>query len=121
MTGGQWTRYHEPKFLRNERKVIEETLQQIMNNRNQEDLRQGIGPIQTGRFIPPTRHAEQWTVDSFWKMDRLTPVQPNTQDMPGQSTSSSSRSYNQLTPMDEGGIDSETDQDPIVLEVPATN
>ena len=31
MTGGKWEKYHEPKFLRNERKVFEEGLQQIVN------------------------------------------------------------------------------------------
>ena len=44
MTGGRWKRYHEPKFLRNERKVIEERLQQLTSNRQPEDLRQIIGP-----------------------------------------------------------------------------
>ena len=32
MTGGRWKHYHEPKFLRNESKVIEERLQQLTNN-----------------------------------------------------------------------------------------
>ena len=32
LTGGKWNKYHEPKFLRSERKVIEERFQQIMNN-----------------------------------------------------------------------------------------
>ena len=30
LTGGKWKRYHEPKFLRKARKVIEERLQQII-------------------------------------------------------------------------------------------
>ena len=44
MTGGKWKKYHEPKFLRNERRVIEERLQQIIQGREQGDLRQRIGP-----------------------------------------------------------------------------
>ena len=90
-----------------------------MNNRDKEDLRQRIGPIKTGNFVPPTTHVEQWTVDPFWELDQPTLVQSNTQDRPGPSTSSSSRSYNPPLPMEEGEINSETDQDPSVLKVPA--
>ena len=32
VTGGRWKHSHEPKFLRKERKVIEERLQQLINN-----------------------------------------------------------------------------------------
>ena len=74
LTGGKWKRYHQPKFLRNERKVTEERLQQIMKNHETADLRQRISPKQTGGFVPPTRHSEQWTVDPYWDMDRPTPV-----------------------------------------------
>ena len=65
-TGGRWKRYHEPKFLRNEKKVIEERLQQLTNNWPQEDLRQKIGPQNKGGFQLQTGHSEQWTVDPFW-------------------------------------------------------
>ena len=74
LTGGKWKKYHEPKFLRNERKVIEERLQQIMKEQQQGDLRQRIGPQHSGGFQPQTRRSEQWTVDPFWEMDRPTPV-----------------------------------------------
>ena len=50
MTGGKGKKYHEPKFLRNERGVIEERLQQIMRGREQGDLRQRIGPQHSGGF-----------------------------------------------------------------------
>ena len=109
---GRWKRYHEPKFLRNERKVIEERLQ-LTNNWPQEDLRQKIGPQNRGGFQPQTGHSEQWTVDPFWGMDRPTPVQQQQSDRPGPSSAP-------IT-MEEGEIDSETDQDPSVLEVPAKN
>ena len=33
MTGGKWKKYHQPKFLKNKRRVIEETLQQIIRGR----------------------------------------------------------------------------------------
>ena len=54
------------KFLRKERKVIEERLQQIIKGQAQGDLRQRIGPQHSGGFQPQTRRSEQWTVDPFW-------------------------------------------------------
>ena len=113
MTGGRWKRYHEPKFLHNERKVIEDRLRLLINNWPQEDLRQKIGPQNKGGFQPQTGHSEQWTVHPFWDMDRPTPVQQHPSDRPGPSFAP--------IPMEEDEIDSETDQDPSVLEVPATN
>ena len=74
MTGGRWKRYHELKFLRNERKVIEERLQLLINNWPQEDLRQKTGTQNKGGFQPQTGHSEQWTVDLFWDMNQPTPV-----------------------------------------------
>ena len=121
MTGGKWKKYHEPKFLRSERKVIEERLQQIIDGRQQPDLRQRIGPQQRGGFQPQTRRAEQWTMGPFWDLDRPTPAQPSQQKQPGTSSSSTRQERNTPIPMEEGEIDSETDQDPSVLEVPAIN
>ena len=62
MTGGKWKKNHEPKFPRSEKRVIEERLQQIINGRQQEDLRQRIGPQKSGGFQPQTGRAEQWTL-----------------------------------------------------------
>ena len=128
LTGGKWKKYHEPKFLRNERKVIEERLQQIMKEQHRGDLRQKIGPQQSSGFQPQTRRSEQWTVDPFWEMDRPTPVQQQQQhdqsqyDKPGPSsaTANTEHQFAQI-PMEEGEIESETDQDPSILEVPAWN
>ena len=69
LTGGKWKKYHEPKFLRHERKVIEERLQQLMQGREQGDLRQKIGAQQSGGFQLQTRLSEQWTIDPFWELD----------------------------------------------------
>ena len=102
--------------MRNERKVIEERLQQIINTREQGDLRQRIGPQHSGGFQPNSGRSEQWTVDPFWEMDRPTPV--NHADQPGPS---SQQELFAPMPMEEGQIESETDQDPSVLEVPAIN
>ena len=120
-TGGKWKKYHEPKFLRNGRKVIEERLQQIINNQNQGGLRQRIGPQQKGGFQPQTRRTEQWTVDPFWDIDRPTPAQLIQNDQPGTSCSNTGQGRIIPVPMEEGEIDSETDKDPSVLEVPAMN
>ena len=120
MTGGKWKKYHEPKFLRNERKVNEERLQQIINTREQGDLRQRIGPQQSGGFHPKSGRSEQWTADPFWGMDR--PISVNHADRPGPSTTlPSQQKLFAPMPMEEGEIESETDQDPSVLEVPAIN
>ena len=119
MTGGKWKKYHEPKFLRNERRVIEERLQQIIQGREQGDLRQRIGPQHSSGFQPQTRRSELWTVDPFWEMDRPTPAQY--QDLPGPSTATPGHELFAPMPMEEGEIESETDQDPSILEVPATN
>ena len=64
MTSGKWKKYNEPKFLRNERKVIAERSQQIINTREQGDLRQRIGPQHSGGFQPKSGRSEQWTVDT---------------------------------------------------------
>ena len=119
LTGGKWKKYHEAKFLRHERKVIEERLQQIMRGREQDDLRQIIGPQQSGGFRPQTRRSEQWTVDPFWKLDRKTPAQQQ-QNSTGPSATNIDQHFAPV-PTEEGEIDSESDQDPSVLEVPAWN
>ena len=106
--------------MRNERKVIEERLQQIINTREQGDLRQRIGPQHSGGFQPKSGRSERWTVDPFWEMDRPTPV--NHADRPGPSTTlPSQQELFAPMPMEEGEIESETDQDLSVLEVPAIN
>ena len=112
MTAGRWKRYLEPKFLRNERKVIIERLQQLTNNWSKEDLRQKSGTQHRGGFQPPSGNPEQWTVDPFWKMNRPTPVQSSQNYRPGPSSVSTSRNHEMPVPMKEGEINSETDQDP---------
>ena len=68
-----------------------------------------------------TVRAMDRTIDPFWGMDRPTPAQ-HQQNTPGPSSATTSTSQ-QFTPllMEEGEIDSETDQDPSILEVPAWN
>ena len=58
MTGGKWKKYHEPKFLRSERRIIEKRLQ-FIRGREQGDLRQQIGTQHGGGFQPQTGRSEQ--------------------------------------------------------------
>ena len=130
-------RNSETRYLPNDRRKVEEIPRsnvfsqrkesdrgdaaQIIDGRQQPDLRQRISPQQRGGFQPQTRRAEQSTVDLFWDLDRPTPAQPSQQEQPGTSSSSTRQERNTPIPMEEGEIDSETDQDPSVLEVPAIN
>ena len=98
-----------------------------MKEQHQGDLRQRIGPQQSSGFQPQTRRSEQWTVDPFWEMDRPTPVQQQQHDQsqydepgPSSATANTEHQFAQI-PMEEGEIESETDQDPSILEVPAWN
>ena len=79
-SGGRWKKYHEPKFLRNERKIIEERLQLAIQNlpgqQQQQQQQQPQG------FQPQQRLNEQWTVGPFWGLDR--PQRP--QEQPGTSS-----------------------------------
>ena len=104
-SGGRWKKYHEPRFLRNETRIIEAQLQ--IATRNVEN-RQREQPIE--------RRNEQWTMDPFWEVDHPQRQPPQLDNEPGPS----SRQI-QHTLMGEGEIDSEADQDPSVLEVPAVN
>ena len=79
----------------------------MIRGREQGDLRQRIGPQQSGGFHPQTRRSEQWTVDPFWELDRPTPAQQQQN-----STAPSATNIDQQlapVPMEEGEIDSETD------------
>ena len=67
-------------------------------------------------FQPQERHNEQWTVDPLWEVNRPQRQQPQLDVEPRPSPRQI-----QHNPMEEGEIDSETDQDPSVLEVPAVN
>ena len=55
--GGYWKKYHKPKFLRNEIRIVEEELQQAIRNLIGENQQLEEG------FHRQTRRQEQWTVD----------------------------------------------------------
>ena len=68
-----------------------------------------INKSQPGDFNlkPETRRPEQWTVDPFWDVDR--PQAPaNAEDRPRPSTTNNPTAQ-QSIPMEEGEIDSESD------------
>ena len=110
MSGGRWKKFHEPRFLRNERKYIEEQLQVAIRNLQINPSNQPEG------FQPQERRNEQWTVDPFWETDR-----PQRQQALTENDNTPSPRQQQCTPMEEGEIGSESEQDPSVLEVPAIN
>ena len=89
-----------------------------MNTRDLGVLRQSIGSRQTGGFVSSQNKTKNGlsTHSGMW-----TPAQQNTQDRSGPLTSSSSHNYIQPVPMEQCEIDSDTDQDPSFLEVPAIN
>ena len=109
-SGGRWEKYQEPRFLRNERRIIEEQLQVATQNveNRQTEKQQG--------FQPQESRNDQGTVDPFWETDRPRRQQSQPNNEPGPS----SRQIQHI-PMVEGETDSETDQDPLVLDVPAVN
>ena len=101
-SGGRWKKYNEPKFLRNERKIIEEQLQLDIENFPRQQQ-------------PQERRNEKWTVDPFWEVER-----PQRQQTPLNQPGTSSQNNN-YTPMEEGEVGSDTDQNTSVLEVPVIN
>ena len=105
------------KVPKNKRRVIEERLQRTIRGRKQGSLRQRIGPQHSGGFQPQTGRSEQWTVNPFREMDRPTPAQH--QDLPGPSSTTSGRELYAPMQMEEGDIESQTDQDLSILEVPS--
>ena len=110
--GRRWKRYEEPKLLHNERKMIEERLQQVTSYRGQEDFRYKIGPQRKEGFQPPMGWSHR-QIDT--RPIRL--LQSSQNDRPGPLSVSTSRNHE----MEDGESDSRTDQEPSVLELPAIN
>ena len=109
MSGGSWKKYHEPRFLRNEKKIIEEQLQIAIRNSQ-------TNPTDQPEGFQPQEKNEQWTVDPFWETDR-----PQRQQALTENDNKPPPRQQQCTPMEEGEIESESEHDPSVLEVPAIN
>ena len=108
MSSCRWKKYHEPRFLRIQRKIIEEQLQIAIRNSQNNPLNQPEG------FQPQERRNEQWIMDRFWETD--CPLRPQTST---ENDNTPPPEQQQWTPMEEGEIGSESEQNPSVLEVPA--
>ena len=90
--GSRCKKYHEQKFIRNERRIIEEQLQQAIRNIEGDQRNQPHG------FLPPERQNEHWTVDRFWGVDR--PQQLPQEDPSGPSTRNE-QNYQECFPLEE--------------------
>ena len=93
-SGGRWKKSHEPKLLRNERRIIEEQLQQAIRNLG------GENQPPEGGFQSQTRRQEQWTVDPFWEVER--PQQSAATETNEQPGTSSSKTHHEYIPMEKG-------------------
>ena len=72
---GRLKKYHEPRFLRNERKIKDEKIQLANNGQ----------AIQTKGSQPQEKRNEQGTVDQFWEVDRPQCQQLQQEDEPGRT------------------------------------
>ena len=94
-SGGRWKKYHESTFFRNERRIMEQQVQQAIGNL--------VGENQQpeGGFQPQTRRQVQWTVDPFWGVDRPQQLAVlKTSEQPGTSSLNTHQEY---IPMEDGG------------------
>ena len=95
-SGGLWKKYHEPRLLCNERRIMEEQLPIAIRNIHNRQADQPQG------FQLQERCNEQWTVDPFWEVDRPQRQQLQREDEPRPSSSKI-----QQAPMEQGQIGSE--------------
>ena len=110
---GKWKKYHAPKFLRGERRDIDERLSEI--------IRRLESPA---REIPNQPQSDEYTAN--WQFTAPAPqyfrggfVQRTNNEQPG--TSKSQPATQEDIPMEEGEISSDSELAPLVLEVPTIN
>ena len=71
----KWKKYHEPKSLRDERRLFEgETTAKYPMPGARRFTTKKWSPAQQ-RFPSQTRRLEKWTVDPFWEMNQTTLAQ----------------------------------------------
>ena len=114
LSNGKWKKYHEPKFLRGERRDIEERLSEI--------IRRLESPAREIRNRP--QQSDEYTAN--WQFTAPAPqnfrggfVQRTNNEQPG--TSKSQPATQEDIPMEEGEISSDSELAPSVLEVPTIN
>ena len=114
LSNGKWKKYHEPKFLRGERREIEERLSEI--------IRKLESPAREIRNRP--QQSDEYSAD--WQSTAPAPqnfrggfIQRTNNDQPG--TSRAEPVTQQDIIMEEGEISSDSELAPSVLEVPTIN
>ena len=114
LSNGKWKKYHEPKFLRGERRDIEEKLSEI--------IRRLESPAREIRNRP--HQSNEYTAN--WQFTKPAPqnfqggfIQRTNNEQPG--TSKSQPATQEDIPMEEGEISSDSEVAPSVLEVPTIN
>ena len=111
LSNGKWKKYHEPKFLRGERKTIEEKLAEIIERLESPAVGISNRQIQNNYFPD-------------WQFKETSNFQGGLIPQDDQSTSQArpTTSYTpDETPMEEGEISSDSEMAPSVLEVPTIN
>ena len=122
LTGGKWKKYLEPKlFLAKRKKSNRRKI--TTNNAGPGTRRLTTKNRCTTQRRLSTANEKVRTMDRRPLLgSRSTNTGPTTTTKPSQTTSHNKyRLAVQSVPMEEGEIDSETDQDPSILEVPAWN
>ena len=113
LSNGKWKNYHEPKFLRGERREIEERISEIIRRIESQ-----------AREIRNRPHQQQLQSDEYtadWQFTAPAPqnfrgrfVQRTQNNQPGTSYSQPATQEN--IPMQEGEISSDSEQAPSVLK-----
>ena len=118
LSNGEWKKYHEPKFLRGERREIEERLSEI--------IRKIESPARELRNRPYQQQLQSDEYTADWQFTSSAPqnfrggfVQRTQNNQPG--TSHSKPATQEDIPMEEGEISSDSELAPSVLEVPTIN
>ena len=111
LSNGKWKKYHEPKFLRGERKIVEEKLAEIIKRLE-------------SPAVEIRNRQNQANYFTDWQFKETGNFQGGfiPQDNQGTSQARPTTSYTpDETPMEEGEISSDSEKAPSVLEVPTIN
>ena len=113
LSNGKWKKYHEPKVLRNERRVIEEKLMEIIIRLERPAVEIRNQQQQTNYFpdwqFKETRNYQGGFIPQEINRAGTSSARPTTSHTPDE------------TPMEEGEISSDSEMAPSVLEVPTMN
>ena len=113
LSNGKWKKYHEPKFLRNEKRVIEEKLTEIIRRLESPAVEMRNQQQQTNYFadwqFKETRNYQGGFIPQENNSAGPSSARPTTSHTPDE------------TPMEEGEISSDSEIAPSVLEVPTIN